>query len=808
MRLLIKLSCIFTGLLFFPKTQAAPPVHLPPCASAQSAIDQQVNNVRQRLAGGGDLWWAQPDGGYVIPQSNPVTGDGRPVSLFKAGGIWMAGLDPAGNLKMACQYPYSGNPGDFWPGPLQNGATTVENCAHWDRHFRVTRSEIIEHLHLWGIGGYSANDIPAGVKGWPARGNPFFSEVHQFNLPGTTAGLAAFFDKNGDDIYNPLDGDYPRLNVHNSQFKAAYPEEIVFWIFNDEGGGAQHGTSKGWAIKTEIQATSFVQKNGTDLDDLSFRHYRVIHRGSDYIDSAFFSLWIDPQLGCIADDYIGYSPFHQMAYVYNMDAQDGNADCTCPPDSPAGGFCDKIPMAGVKLVYAGAGQGIPTTDPWAEDTSLTYVSSFTYFVRQSASGVNPVMSAPELPAEFYNYMTGSWRDGTFLTKGGNGYQPGSTLHTSFAFPDAPNDATGWSMCTATMPQADYQMLLNTRTGLMDVGSVRDIVYAFPYATSVQHPCPDLHLLLQSAKAADLYFMEGIFEQWHLRPVDPPEISWAPLSRQLVAKPFNTNYLDNNRNEGYRLYDFLSPDSLRWHSDSLLRASAYYWFEGYKLYQLVNPGVKINELNDPAKARLVRQADIENDVSSIYNWFPYPNPASPDDPRQSLFQPVEMVEGANLGIPDTFLLSEDLFATGPDRRLVNYHPYYYAVLAYSNGNFGPFHQVGPHWAGQRTPYQQSWRMNIYTATPYPPGTGPLEAVELWANPSGNGPVRLTQVPDRCAVTVYNSNGAPIRRFERNVAEGTPTIMELPLNGSAAPGIYFIHIDGYERGQRTLKCVLAR
>jgi hypothetical protein len=49
--------------------------------------------------------------------------------------------------------------------------------------------------------------IPRGVKGWPAKGNEYFFEINEFDLPNTTQGLAGFFDRNGDTNYDPLDGD-------------------------------------------------------------------------------------------------------------------------------------------------------------------------------------------------------------------------------------------------------------------------------------------------------------------------------------------------------------------------------------------------------------------------------------------------------------------------------------------------------------------------------------------------------------------------------------------------------------------------
>ena len=55
--------------------------------------------------------------------------------------------------------------------------------------------------------------------------------------------------------------------------------------------------------------------------------------------------------------------------------------------------------------------------------------------------------------EFYNYMTGSWRDGTRITYGGNG--SGGNTVCDHVFPDDPNIAGGWSMYDANMDPMNY-----------------------------------------------------------------------------------------------------------------------------------------------------------------------------------------------------------------------------------------------------------------------------------------------------------------------------------------------------------------
>ena len=231
------------------------------CAAATKQTDLDINNVRARLLVGGDVWWDTDDGRYIVPKVPP----GQPeVSSLFAGAVWIGGKDPGGNLKLAAKtYGSSRGETDFYPGPLDQftGGTDKTTCANWDRFFTVYSSEIKEHIALYkkaadGGAPYTDDLIPAGVKGWPAKGNPYFLEQHEFELPSTGQGLAGYYDNNSDGIYDPLDGDFPIVEIRkctnygrDTFFENAcgdttflpgvepqFPDQMIFWIYNDNGG--------------------------------------------------------------------------------------------------------------------------------------------------------------------------------------------------------------------------------------------------------------------------------------------------------------------------------------------------------------------------------------------------------------------------------------------------------------------------------------------------------------------------------------------------------------------------------------------
>ena len=57
----------------------------------------------------------------------------------------------------------------------------------------------------------------------------------------------------------------------------------------------------------------------------------------------------------------------------------------------------------------------------------------------------PAITDPTQPNEYYNYLSGTFRDGTLLTVGGSGFNSSSDI-TNFAFPANPSDSlTEWTM---------------------------------------------------------------------------------------------------------------------------------------------------------------------------------------------------------------------------------------------------------------------------------------------------------------------------------------------------------------------------
>jgi len=634
------------------------------CSNSKSTIDQEINNVRARLLGGGDCWWNFKDGRYIVPKVDAGTGQLEVSSLY-AGSVWLGGIDPGGSLKLACQDYRSDGKNDFWPGPLtEQGITDQFTCTNWDKHFRVRGEDIRKHLANLANGNLNEADIPTSVKGWPGQKNPYFADVWGYDLPFTEQALAGFFDADDDRKYDPLKGDYPSIEIRGCPLDR-YPDEMIFWIYNDQGAGAPHARTNGKPIQMEVQVQAFGYLTNDELNDMTFQRYKLINRAVERIDSMFFAMWIDPDLGCSIDDYVGCDTSKDLMYVYNQD----------PVDGQPGSTCDGVPTYGEKVPILGVDYFRGPLDTFGNELGM---SSFMYYNR-GGTGQPPATTDPSAPGEYYNYITGTWRDGvTPLTYGGSGFNPGdpNAARIRYCFTEAPNDQNGWSMCTANLAFGDRRTLQASGPFTLKPGAVNELIIGIPWVPEQEYPCPDLDALFR----ADI-LAQGLFNSCFnlLDGPDAPTTNWIELNQEVIAVLSNTAPSNNAVGGGFENYkqlDFLAVDS------------TFYEFEGYLIYQLNNPNVSTADFDDVTKSRLVYNVDVKNNVTKIYNWIEGRDPFT----KEKIYFPEEKIAGQDKGIKHTFSIKEDKFASTNDKALINHKKYYFAVIAYAYNNFENFNPV--------------------------------------------------------------------------------------------------------------------
>lgn len=448
------------------------------CTNPQAKIDIHGNNIRARILNGGDLF-TNFNNGVFFP--NPgSTGNHNPSTIFAAG-LWMGGIDQAGDLKIATVDYRSSGKYDYTAGPLnEDGTTTANDCANWDQHFRVTGAEIAGFLNALPLTPADLKAQFPGVAGWPGNANPYFSEIYGYDLPLNSQGLAPFFDTNQNGSYDPIEGDYPAVQLRG--IPLFVPAEMVWSVFNDQNGGAPHSNSGGKPFRAEIQLTTWAFNCADQpvLNNTLFTSHKIINRGADPVDSTFIGIWADVDLGCSSDDYAGSNPALNTMYAYNQDAVDGMPGNEC--------------------------QGTPTFPDAAPVQSITFLNNpLSKFISPNNAGIgNPPLATtdPTNPSEIFNFLSGTWRDGSPLTFGGNGF--GGNVPVDHLYSDDPANPNGWSMCTANLGFSDRRIIGTSKYGKLLPGQIEELNIAWAFHPNPSLPCGLGTTFSDVAKLRDLY----------------------------------------------------------------------------------------------------------------------------------------------------------------------------------------------------------------------------------------------------------------------------------------------------------------
>ncbi|MCH8904656.1 MAG: hypothetical protein IIA45_12165 [Bacteroidetes bacterium] len=658
-----------TAPAFTQKTTAAP------CDPPTSSIDLDINNVRTRIHNGGDMWWDLVGSAkYEIPKGSDIH------SLFAAS-IWIGGVDAGGQLKIAAQtYRQSGN--DFWPGPLDsNGATVKETCSDWDRHFEVSRLEIDAFIE-------NPDVIPTSILQWPGKGNPNQPLV----APFSNIGLAPFEDANADGIYDPADGDFPILM---DECPGVRGDQMIWWIYNDKGN--IHTETRGEAIGMEVQAMAFGFSTNDEINDMTFYRYVLINRSNTTLDSAFIAQWVDPDLGCFQDDYIGCDTSRSLGIVYNADATDEQCG--------SNGYGSEIPMLGIDYFRG-------PKDEFGKELGM---SSFTYYLNDFS-----LMGNPESAPHYYGYLSGTWKDGTPFTCGG--IAKGGSQTCKYVFPDDPTlPLPAWSECSVNTPPLDRRFVQASGPFSLAPGASNDVIVGVVWVSNVVYPCPSYKTLQAADDKAQALF-DACFKL--VDGPDAPDLTIRELENELILTLTNKDG-SNNYKESYSQVDPTIISDV----EKIGSADSAYIFEGYKIYQLASDIISIADVDDPDKARLVAQVDIENGIDQLINYT-FDNLLGAD-------VATEMVDGDDLGIVHTFKITQDQFALG-DKTLINHWPYYFTAVAYAYNIYQPYDPANDTLLGQKKEYLEG-RNNVKVYSAIPHKSDPLSGGTKLNSEYGDGPL---------------------------------------------------------------------
>lgn len=612
-----------------------------PCAAAVTQVEMDVNNVRTTLNSNGDLWWNLSDAKYEIPKLDPPSPSTAVHSIF-AGALWIGGIDATGQLKVAAQtYRQTGN--DFWSGPLVGASkeATSETCAAFDKIYKINGSTItLFRNNIAANGGTLAPaDIPEEILNWPARNNANNVEVQTH---ATNMNLAPFVNVDLDpSSYDPTQGDYPALvSVTDDTIIDVIPDQMLWWVSNDRGN--VHSESGSDALGLQIRTLAFSFATNDDVNNMTFYKYEIDYYGSATLNQTYFGVWVDPDLGCYDNDFVGCDTTRELGIVYNGTPTD--IDCASK------GYGNEVPMLGVDFFKG----------PKDTAGNILGASGFVYYNNDFS-----VIGNPENMSHFYGYLSGYWKDGQHFTCGGNGR--GGTTNCDFMFPDPPNMAGGWSECSIGNTPSDRRFLHVSGPFALVNGAANEIITGVVWVRPTDYCGSFDKIGLASDKAQKMFENNFKIKNGPYQ----PRLAIRELDQELTFALFNDS-LSNNYKESYVEYDPTITPPTGMVVDTLYR------FQGYKVYQLKDNTVGVNNLSDASKARLVFQCDIKDSIEQIINFVYEDGVGTVPVPK------LEQVE--NNGIRNTFNLKTDAFQSGA---LVNQKAYYFLPLAYAYNNFLEF-----------------------------------------------------------------------------------------------------------------------
>lgn len=373
--------------------------------------DLDINNVRATILTHGDMFWNPVTGnaGYEFPK-----GTTRHSNFCST--IWIAGYDASNTLHVSAQtYRQSGN--DYWPGPLDNtGNLSAATSNDWDKIWKVNQSTIDSFITT---SPHTITNTPLSILEWPAKGNIYAKGKGGVTL-SISKSMAPFTDVNLDGVYNPLDGDYPKING----------EQALWRVFSDNG--PSHDETNGLPLKIEIQSMAYACNSIPSLQNTTFYKYYITNYDSGMYTKTRIGIWNDFDLGYAFDDYVGSDTIRRMGIAYNGSSPD--------------------PVYGTQLTQTGT---VILRSPLDGGSSKQPLGSFMYY----NNTLGTPTGNPSLPIDFVNYLNSTWIDGQHLTNACDGRDSG--MNVNYLFPEDPSVIGGWSERQCNNVPNDRRFIMST-----------------------------------------------------------------------------------------------------------------------------------------------------------------------------------------------------------------------------------------------------------------------------------------------------------------------------------------------------------
>lgn len=232
-------------------------------------------------------------GGYFVPKDSMV-------SAIYSMSFMATGEDVNGIVKGAVGHFLNS---DFTPGPFLMTVANYSSQSYLDKYqssiWDVTKNQIDHHIAHWMDAGYV---VPGSIADWPGNGD---------TGNGESLLLAPFYDVDGDQVYEPQNGDYPLIRG----------DKAVYTIINDNGVVHPSGMDR---LGIEVHMLFYQYDDSSDavLTNTVFFQTTIFNRSTNSFNHFHVGHLVDFDLGNPFDDYIGTEPGRNLVYAYNGDLND------------------------------------------------------------------------------------------------------------------------------------------------------------------------------------------------------------------------------------------------------------------------------------------------------------------------------------------------------------------------------------------------------------------------------------------------------------------------------------------------------
>jgi hypothetical protein len=282
---------------------------------------------------------------------------------------------------------------------------------------------------------------------------------------------ADFYDGDGDGIYNPVDKNFNGTWDPNEDMPLLIGDETFWFVFND----SVPDSLTNWKVepkKIEAAQTVFTSSK-PEFENIIFLRFKLTNRSSNILDSVYFGLWADTDIGDYSSDYLGCDTILNSGFVYKKEEDTWYYGINPPASFTTLLQGPVVPSGSSDTAYIKLGSQFDEIKiPSAKNLNMT---SF-----HPGLKVDLELRHPDKVSTVRNYLKGLKRSGQFIDPCTHlsgqvfGGVNCSEVNPIYAFSGDPVSNTGWIHVMGW----DIRSMVNSGPFILKPGESHEIIAAY------------------------------------------------------------------------------------------------------------------------------------------------------------------------------------------------------------------------------------------------------------------------------------------------------------------------------------------